>query len=55
MLKYSRYWDGHSFIYVGFFSIEVASLYYVMVYFDGWVFWGHLFSHGVFYWFEFDD
>lgn len=35
MMEHSRYWDGHSFICVGFFSIEVASLYYVMVDFDG--------------------
>ena len=42
MLEYCRYGDGHAFICVGVFSVEVSSLYYVMVDFDGWLpFFGH--------------
>jgi len=45
VLEYCRYGDGHAFVCVGVFSVEVASLYYVMVDFYGWLlFSGHFCS-----------
>jgi hypothetical protein len=51
VLEYCRYGDGHAFVCVGFFSVEVSSLYYVMVDFDGrLLFFGHFCSPRKNYW-----